>query len=83
MLVFLLNSPRMPWAFRVPSFFYVGTNLLHVVNKRINDWKRKKYCHIVERFQLTLSLLQELYSTMGKSVQFVQEMELIDRGFTL
>ncbi len=77
------SSSRLPWALRIPSLLYIGGNVLQTVYKKINKHQRKKYSRIAEKFQITLTLLHELCLTLTKSIQFVQEMELIDRGFTL
>ena len=82
-ITLLSASSRIPWVLRVPSILYIGSNMLLTVYKQINERKRKKYRKIIEKFQFALTLLHELCSTLTKSVQFVQEMELIDRGFTL
>lgn len=57
--------------------------MLRIFSKKINDLKRKRINQVVDKFQIVLSLLHDLCLNMTKSVQFVQEMELIDRGFTL
>lgn len=57
--------------------------MLRFFSKKINDSKRKRINQVVDKFQIVLSLLHDLCLNMTKSVQFVQEMELIDRGFTL
>jgi hypothetical protein len=57
--------------------------MLRIFSKKINDLKRKRINQVVDKFQIVLSQLHDLCLNMTKSVQFVQEMELIDRGFTL
>ena len=51
--------------------------------KKLNQKKQDELMKIVKQFKTSLDLLQILCSTMSKSMQFIQEMELIDRGFTL
>lgn len=79
----LLSSSRIPWALRIPSLLYVASNIVRSVSVKLNDWDRKRYDKVVEKLKFTLSLLHDLCSMMTKSLQFIQEMELIDRGFTL
>jgi hypothetical protein len=79
----LLSTRRIPWALRAPSLLYIAGNILRTFTKKIDNFKRKRNDQIVDKFQSALTLLHDLCLAMTKSVQFVQEMELIDRGFTL
>lgn len=79
----LLSASRIPWTLRAPSLLYIAGNVLRAFNKKINELKRKRNNQAVDKFQFALTMLHDLCLTMTKSVQFVQEMELIDRGFTL
>ncbi|KAI9557723.1 hypothetical protein GHT06_017552 [Daphnia sinensis] len=79
----LLFSSRLPWALRIPSLVYVASNIARSVSVKLNDWDRIRYDQVVEKLKVTLSLLHDSCSMMAKSLQFIQEMELIDRGFTL
>lgn len=81
-MLFLFSS-RLPWTSRVPSYIFVGVNVLTAGREKFKEWTRRKFTRCVDQFQITLNQIQDLVSTMNKSTQFVQEMELIDRGFTL
>ncbi|XP_057366332.1 vezatin-like [Daphnia carinata] len=79
----LLFSARLPWALRIPSLVYVASNIVRSVSLKLNDWDRKRYDQVVEILKFNLNELHDSCSMMAKSLQFIQEMELIDRGFTL
>ena len=78
-----LTSSRLPWRSRIPSLLFVGFNVLKTGSLKFIEWRGKKFSQSVDRFQIALNQIRELVSLMNKSTQFVQEMELIDRGFTL
>ena len=81
--ILLISTPAIPWYFRIPSLLYTGVNMIRESVKKLNQKKQDELMKIVKQFKTSLDLLQILCSTMSKSMQFIQEMELIDRGFTL
>jgi hypothetical protein len=81
--ILLISTPAIPWFFRIPSLLYTGVNMVRESVKKLNQRKQDELMKIVKKFKTSLDLLQILCSTMSKSMQFIQEMELIDRGFTL
>jgi len=81
--VALLSIPDLPWTLQAPSLLYIGWNILLALTRKISDRKRERLNSIANSFQTSLRLMQGLCSSMSKAMQFIQEMELIDRGFTL
>ena len=81
--VMMLSSPRLPWFFRAPTFLFTGYNMLRSISMKMKLMKFDKLLSTINDFKIILSVLHDLCSSISKTVQFIQEMELIDRGFTL
>lgn len=79
----MLSTPRLPWLLRAPTFFFTGYNMVQSIYRKINQSRFDKLQATINKFKNITDILHDLCSLMSKTVQFIQEMELIDRGFTL
>jgi len=79
----MLSKPRLPWLLRTPTLLFTGYNILQAIRLKMNQSRYVQLLSIIDEFRAMLNILHELCLSINKTVQFIQEMELIDRGFTL
>ena len=81
--VMMSSTLRLPWLLRAPTFLFSGFNLLRSIYLKMNQLRYDKLEATINEFKSISGILHDLCSSLCKAVQFIQEMELIDRGFTL
>lgn len=79
----LMSTPGVPPFLRLPSLIFTGVNIFCAVRKQVEVQRVRRIASVVDEFRRSLELWHSLCSVLVKSIQFVQEMELIERGFTL
>ena len=79
----MLSKPRLPWLLRTPTLLFTGYNILQAIRLKMNQSRYVKLLSIIDEFRAMLNILHQLCLSINKTLQFIQEMELIDRGFKL